>query len=291
MTLRKIKLLTDSACDIPKEKEAETDIQILSFPLTVGDKSYLERVDFTNDEFYEVLERETTIPTTAQITQHSFGETFEEIFAQGYTDIIYVAINSLGSNTYNAALMAKASYLEVHPGTANAIYVIDSKTYTVAYGYPLMEANKKIHNCASPEEVVSYLEDWFASVEVYFAPFTLNFAKKSGRISVAAAFVGELIGLRPIISIIDGEMKIVEKVRGDKAIVPKMLELAQKRMVPQTSYMLLRGSVEEYPNELAKEMAKKLGYEAEGIFKVGACIAINAGPRLVGVIIKGQKRD
>ncbi|MDF2567048.1 MAG: hypothetical protein K0R90_504, partial [Oscillospiraceae bacterium] len=106
----------------------------------------------------------------------------------------------------------------------------------------------------------------------------------------AAAFVGELIGLRPIISFIDGETKIVEKVRGDKNIVPSLLKLAQKSMIPHTPYCVLYGSIDDYGQELAMEMEKKVGYKPVMNCNIGAAISINAGHKIVAVVVKGSKR-
>lgn len=286
------KLMTDSASDIPRDAEQALDIDILSFPITVGDESYMERIDFTDEEFYEILQREPKIPTTAQITSLRFIEKYEEYYAKGYADLVYVSINAKGSATYQSALMARDQFYENYPEAAGKmkIHVVDSGTYTIAYGYPVMEAAKKAQKGVPAREIVAYLEDWFDSVEVYFAPYTLEFVKKSGRVSVAAAFMGELIGLRPIISFVDGEVSIVQKVRGDKAIVPALLKLAQERMVPKTPFLLVKGAMEAEMLLFKKEAEKKIGYKCEGVYSAGAAIAINAGPKIVAIVIKGNRR-
>lgn len=290
--MNKILIMTDSASDIPKELEKEHSIHILSFPITVGDKGYLERVDFSNKEFYDILDSSPKIPTTSQITSTQFLIEFEEIKEQGYEEVIYVSINSKGSSTYSSALMAKEQFYNRHKELANEfkIHVVDSKSYSIAYGYPVVESAKKVKKGASSTEILAYLDDWFNSVEIYFAPYTLEYVKKSGRVPVAAAFVGELVGLRPIISIIDGETKIVQKVRGDKAIVPALIKYANNFMIPKTPYMVLKGVLDDGPNELYQSANKQFNYKAEDIFNVGACIAINAGPKIAGIVVKGKNR-
>lgn len=289
--MSKIKLVTDSACDIPKEKEQQLGIRILNFPLTVDGEGYREREDFTEEEFYDILLNCRKVPTTAQITQTEFLEVYEEYFQQGYTDLIYVSINAKGSNTYNSALLAKQRFEEKHPGTEFGIHVLDSKTYTIAYGYAVMEAAVKAEKGCPAGEIVAYLEDWFDSVEVYFAPYSLDFVKKSGRVSVAAAFVGELMGLRPIINFNGGDARIVEKVRGDKNVIPALVRIASSVMIPQTPHMIIGGCLPEKTGEIAKEFEKKVGYPGAGVFKAGAAIAINAGPKIVGIIVKGKRRS
>ena len=253
-TMRKIKIVTDSACDIPKELEERYQIRILPFSIIVGDQAYTERKDFTNEEFYQVLATSHRLPSTAQYTPMQFLDLYEEIWKEGYTDLIYVSINSKGSATYGNSLMAKKEFFEAHP--------------------------------ASPEEIVAYLEDWFSCCRIYFAPYSLEFVKKSGRVSCAAAFVGELMGLKPIISFVDGESKTVAKVRGDKAVIPAILKLAKERMIPHTPYCIIGGSVQENIEEMDAESRKLFGYGSSMTATAGAAISINAGHRIIGIIIK-----
>ncbi len=290
---QKIKIMTDSASDIPQDIQNELDIEILCFPLTVAGKGYTERVDFTNEEFYEILLNEPTIPTTAQITSFVFIEKFVEMYKAGYTDLVYVAINSKGSNTYQAALVAMKGFYENNKDAQGVfnIHIVDSKTYTVAYGYPVVMAAQKALKSVSAREIVSYLEDWFDSVEVYFAPYTLEFVKKSGRVSAAAGFVGELLGVKPIISIIDGETKIVSKVRGNKAVIPALLDAAKQSRVPGTPILLVKGMLDDEAEELKEKTQKLFKCNVEAVYQVGAAITINAGPKVVGIIVKGQNRN
>lgn len=290
--MRKIKIMTDSACDIPVELEKELDIKILSFPITVDNVSYMERVDFDAHRFYDILRTANSLPITSQITPFRFCEEFAMQYKQGFNDLIYVSINSKGSNTNSAAHMAKDMFYNEHPDAKDNffIHIVDSITYTIAYGYPVIEAAKKAHSGSSVNEILAYLDDWFNSVEIYFAPYTLEYVKKSGRVGCTAAFVGELLGLRPIISIIDGETKIVEKVRGDKSIIPAIIKHAKLHRLPKTEYCLAQSTLPtEYENLLNKSI-KEFGAKPAQSFQVGACIAINAGYKVSGIIIKGKNR-
>lgn len=289
--MSKIKIMTDSASDIPKEFEKSLQIKILCFPITVGDVGYIERVDFTNQEFYDILLNSPKIPTTAQINPIQFTDVYNEFAAEGYDELIYVCINGGGSNTKNSAIMARDKFYDKNPNSTFKIHIVDSKTYCAAYGYPVIEAAKKAIKGSSSTEIIAYLDDWFDSVEIYFAPYTLEFVKKSGRVSCAAAFVGELIGLRPIISIIDGETKVEEKVRGDKAIVSTLVKYAKERAVPQTPYVIVETLLKAEAAELAATCKKTLGYDNCGFYEAGCAITINAGPKIIGVIIKGKRRS
>lgn len=287
--MSKIKLMTDSASDIPQELEKKFDIRILRFPITLGEKSFYDR-DYDNLEYYKMLKESKDFPTHAQITAFEFEELYKEYFEQGYDDLIYVAIASLGSATYSNAVMAIDNFYENNPeakGKYN-VHVIDSGNYTGVYGMPLIRSAEKIAKGASAEEVVAYMQDWLANAEVHFGCYTLEFVKRSGRVSTAAAFVGELMGLRPVIQIKKGVSTTDAKVRGDKAVIPKIVEITANRIIPQTPYGLVYADNDEQVKELAAALTKKLGYPPEMQFRIGGVIAANAGPDLVGAFFKGK---
>jgi len=120
--------------------------------------------------------------------------------------------------------------------------------------------------------------------------YTLKYARKSGRIPSAAAFVGEVLGLKPIMRICDGEIKTHEKIRGDKAIMPKIESLVSSEIIPQTPYCIIYGSDLEARDEMARVMTKKLGYPPADFYQIGAVISVNAGPQVVGVMFKSRTR-
>ena len=290
--MNKIAILTDSCCDLPKETIKELGINVLPFTLTIGGESFREIYDKSTKEFYELLETTDEIPKHSQISPITFEETYKELFEKGYTDIISVSINSKGSGTFNNSVLAKNDFYENNPEAEGKmrIYNIDSKCYTLFYGYPVMEAAKKIRRGAEPEEIVAYLEDWFNVSAIYAVPFTLKYAKKSGRISAAKAFAGELLGLKPVIMFADGNTETVDKIRGEKNIVSKLVEIVEKNMTPQTPYIMLHGKDDTVAKEVEKELAKKTGRKAEMFGSIGAVVTANIGPDLVAVVVRRKNK-
>ena len=215
--MRRIKILTDSACDISAEHEETLDIRVLGFPIIVDGKDYIERETLSNEEFYEMLATSKELPVTSQISSFRFVEAYKEIFESGYAEVICVTISSTGSNTYNSALLAKDNFYDENPQAIDKfkIHVVDSLTYTAGYGYAVIEAAKKAKKGCSSDEIIAFLKDWFSCVEIYFSPYSLEQVKRSGRVSCAAAFMGELLGLRPLIQMVDGTSNTLEKIRGN----------------------------------------------------------------------------
>ena len=290
--MAKIKLITDSASDISPAQAAEHNIHLICFPITVGDKGYREHVDFTREEFYEILKESDEIPHTSQVLTTDYFEAYEKAYSEGYKDIICAVIASIGSNSYNNAVMAVDMFFDEKPeakGKVN-IHVIDTKGYTGVYGFPVIEAAKKIKKGADVDEVLGFLSDWFDSGVIICTAFTLKYARKSGRVGCVAAFVGEVLGLKPIIVFRDAISETVAKIRGEKAVIPKMVEYAAETMVPQTPYAILVGSNEECNKEIATAMKKKVGYGPTETLGVGATIACHLGHEVVGIIIKEPNR-
>ena len=288
----RIKFITDSASDISAENERELDILVLPFKVAMGDKSYTSRVDFDNRKFYKMIDEFDGIPVTSQITAFEYAEVFKKYYNEGYSDIINVTINSKGSATFNNAVMAESQFFEENPLAKDKfhIYNIDGRSYTGGYGYPVVQGAIKALNGSSADEIAAYIRDWVDNCIIFFAPYTLKYARKSGRIPSAAAFAGEVMGLRPIMRIMDNQITTESKVRGDKAIVPKILDLTVREMIPKTPYCIVYGNDVTVRDEMIEAMTKEVGYPPEDSYQIGAAITINAGPKVVGVIFKSNLR-
>ncbi|MBR3283231.1 MAG: DegV family protein [Ruminococcus sp.] len=290
--MSKIIILTDSCCDLSKEMIEELGIKVLPFTLTIGGESFRETFDKSTQEVYELMAKTDEIPKHSQISPVTFEETYKELFEQGYTDIISVSINSQGSGTYNNSILAKNDFFENNPEAKDKlrIFNIDSKCYTMFYGYPIMESVKKIRKGAEAEEIVAYLEDWFNVCGIYAVPYNLKYAKKSGRVSAAKAFAGELLGLKPVILFADGTTQNVDKIRGEKNIVSKLVEIVEKNMTPQTPYIIVHGRDDSLGKEIEKELYKRTGRKAELFNPIGAVVTANIGPDIVGVIVRRKNK-
>ena len=148
---------------------------------------------------------------------------------------------SKGSGTYQAAVLSRELFYEEHPEAKEqlAIHIIDSKTYSMAYGVGVIEGAQLVQTGASVQEVIAHIEDWLEHTRPVFIPLNLQCVKKSGRISPAAAFVGDAIGLKPLITFEDGEARIIGKARGERKAISALVERCMKERRPgaNSSYM------------------------------------------------------
>ena len=284
--MSKIKLITDTASDLPLKQAEENNIELLSFGIGINGECYQEQRDLSKEEFYDLMAHSDELPSTSQITAFTFQEVFQKCYEQGYTDLIYVSINAAGSATYQNAYQAKELlYEEIPESKSMKIHIIDGGNYTMCYGYPVLKGAQMANEGKSAEEILEYINDWLSKVSVYFTPMTLKYVRKSGRLTSIAAFAGEVLGLKPIIRIAHGKTSAPEKVRGEKNIVPKLTDKILSVMLPNSPYLIMEGKNSELADKAEEILTQKLGYPPVERGKVGSAVAGNAGYDLVGIII------
>ena len=286
--MARIKFTTDSAADIPVSLREELDIQVLPFPIAMGDREYNDGFDFTPQEFYDMLLSAPQIPTHAQLNPYVFTEVFEAAWEAGYTDLIHTSINSKGSATCANAYQARGEFYKDHPEARETfhIHIIDALNYTMGYGWAVVQGARMAADGSQSQEIVDFIQDWVDHVRVIFSPLDLRFAKKSGRISAAAAFVGEALGLKPVMTFTDGESKILAKVRGEKAVVSRLVELCKAERRAGTPYLMILGNNVEQSDRLLDLCRLELGEQPALCYHIGGVIAINAGPNLIVLVYR-----
>lgn len=288
--MRKIQIMTDSASDISVADEKQHNISVIPFPITLGGKSYTSRVDFDNEGFYALLAEHDDLPTTSQITPFQFVDIYLNQARAGVTDLILVLINSRGSSTYDNSVQAIRLFHDDYPEYPDfRVHSFDGMGYNACYGAPVVEAAKMLEAGAGVEEICAYLEDILPRRQIYFGIYDLKYAAKSGRIPTAAAFLGNKLNLKPVMKIFGREISTAAKCRGEKNLVQKTAQLSQADMEPGTPYQLIYGCDESCLEEIRAAMREALGYEADAVYQIGAAVAANAGPKVVGVAFTRKK--
>lgn len=286
--MEKIKIFTDSASDLSFENEKLLDIEMMNFAIAMGDHSYISREDFDNSAFYHLMSEYDGIPLTSQITAYQFEEMYEKYYNDGYTDLIGILINAEGSATYGNSLMAYDMFLEEHPEAQGKFHVhsIDSRSYTGAYGYAVVEAAKMVQAGKNVQEILDFVHDWIDHSVIYFVPYSLKYAGKSGRIPSAAALVGDKLGIKPAMRIYDHVISTAFTIRGEKKVVKKIADKVVAEMRKDTPYMVVYGDNEAVKDQMIQVMTELVGYPPVDNYQIGAAIAANAGPTVVGVIFQ-----
>ena len=288
--MKKYAVLTDSTCDLPQELAQKHHIDILCFKIALDGEGYTERVDFTAEEFCDMLRGTKGLPTTSQVTQFEFTEQFERYAEEGVEQVLYISICGSGSGTNAAAHAAAEQFKADHPDSPMQIAIVDSHSYSMGYGMQVCEAEEMLSAGKPVEEIVAYLEDIFARREILLAAYTLDVIRKSGRVSAAAAIAGGLLGIHPIFTLNDGVSHVIKKVRGEKHVVAAMVETFKSRMTPGKPYYIGVAN-HKYEQEYVEACTQAVGYPPALVFHLGCAVCSNTGPEAVGLIYEGAKRE
>lgn len=286
--MQKVIISTESTADIPANYIRELGIVVLPVCINVNGTEYLDGVSFTCHEFYQMLEEAEHLPTTAQISPYTFMELYEKHWKAGYTDQVHLSINSKGSGTYSNAVQAISLFYEEHPEAKDAlhVHVIDSAAYSMVYGWPTIKAARMAKEGASAEEIVAACEEHLRQTGVMFIPMSLKFIKKSGRISGLAGFVGDALGLKPVISFEDGVSKTVAKIRGEKKLFNDVLAMTDAQIGKDAPYLIAYGSDDGIRQRFREACEEHFGRPPEMEYPIGSVIAINSGHNTIAIIFK-----
>lgn len=286
--MTKIRIATDSTADIPHALAEELGITVLPLTVLAEGKEYRDGIDLTPQEFYEILERSETLPVSSQVASHRYLALFESCWREGCTDLIQVTLNAKGSGTYQAAVLSRDLFFEEHPEAAEQlhIHIIDSGTYSMSYGLAVIQGAKKLRQGAALEEILAEIRDWLTHARPLFVPLDLKCVKRSGRVSAAAAFVGDALGLKPLITFENGESKILSKARGENKAIAALVETCLQERRPGTDYALVYGNNAEAYEKLKTAWGEVMDRPPLVEYPVGSIIAINTGPNMVAIIYR-----
>ena len=201
-----VKIIVDSTADLTPEVARQ--VKIVPMTILFGDKQYVSGVDIDSKKFYELLVESDVLPTTSQPTPYAFSQVFQEVVDAGDTAVC-LTVSSKLSGTYQSACIAAEEF----PGK---IFVVDTLTVAIGGGILAEYALQLANSGMGAEELAQELLAQRQNVRVLALVDTLEYLKKGGRISSTVAFAGGLLNIKPVISVTDGEVKMMGKARGSK---------------------------------------------------------------------------
>jgi len=283
LKMSKIKFICDSTCDMNEEKVKELNVTIVPLTIIIEGKEYKEGIDINREDLYDILDNCKELPSTSQVTPEQFLNEFEDAYSKGYESVITVTLNSAASGTYQSAEIAKGFFEEKHQN-AMRIEIIDSGTYTHMISVGIYQVNKLINENKSIDEIVEFLNTFYKKIKAFAAVGTLEILIKKGRISSFSGLIGGILNIKPIIKIGDREIVSSEKVRGNSAVVPKLIEFCEKN-IDESSDFIITICCRQCPehSELIEKL--KIKYPTKKIISgyLGSVIALNIGTYVVGV--------
>ncbi len=215
-----IRIIIDSASDILPHEAGKLGLIHLPLTVTFNDAEYRDSVDLSHREFYEKLIESDDLPTTSQISPGAYSEAIKKVVEAGDSAII-ITISGALSGTYQSACIAAAEY-------GDKVFVVDSKSACIGERILVLRALELIDEGLNAEEVVNKLNEEKESIRLLALLDTLEYLKKGGRISAAAAIAGGILSIKPVITFNDGSLEVVGKARGSKKGNNLLRELLSK---------------------------------------------------------------
>jgi DegV family protein with EDD domain len=280
----KVRLVTDSTADIPEEVCLALGIEVVPLKVHFGTDTYRDGVTLRAEQFYELLTKSPVIPTTSQPSPVDFLEIYKKLLVEPDVQIISIHLSSALSGTYQSAVLAKSLLND-----SADITTIDSKSASYGMGGWVVAAAEAAKQGKSKEECLALIQRFCEQSQLYFLVNTLEFMQKGGRIGKAAALIGSLLKIKPILSVDkDGEAYSVEKVRGQNAAVLRIIELFKQKEIAAREVRVM------IAHSNALEMAERFGLLMQENFKIhslsytvlGPVIGTHVGPGTVAVFMQ-----
>jgi DegV family protein with EDD domain len=273
LTAANTAIVLDSTADFPDAADRFPNWRVVPLYVNFGTESFRDGVDLTAEQFYARLPSAATLPTTSQPTPADFRAAYEELGA--YERILSIHIAARLSGTFQSAGIA----------ADERVRTIDSQTASAAITMLALAIQRRLERGTTDEEVDALVERYTRSHGLLFTVDTLEFLARGGRIGRAKAFAGELLHVKPILSIEDGEVVPVKRVRGNRKAFQEFVDTVQTRTedVPGLRFGIAHADAPERMAELAK-MCRDLRPQAtiEIETSLGAVIGAHAGPGTVG---------
>jgi len=274
-----VKIVTDSTCDIPPQLMQDLGITAVPIYVVFGDKSYRDKLDIGDDEFYDKLIHGPVHPTTSVPTPRDFADVYNKL-AEETDEIISIHLTSKESGTYNAALLAKELVTR-----KCRIEVVDSLSMSMALGLLVAEAGRQAKAGASLDKVTELVRRTIPKMHLIFLLDTLKYVVRGGRLSKPYGIIGSALRVKPMLTLKEGDLslvgvartkaKAVERLYGFAKGFPKVKELA-------VAYTTAHDEAKAFVDRL------KAGFPGVpvSLMRVGSSLGTHAGPGGMGIAVR-----
>jgi len=275
------KIVTDSTCELTADLVRQLDIHILPVIVTLGDKQFLDNVDITSKQVFEDMKK-GEIYKTSQIPLNTYIDVFSH-YAKENIPVINVVMSSGISSSYETSVIAVNMVKEEYKDAI--IYTVDSKCCSVEMGIAVKYMAMAAQNGKSYEEILKVLEFCKTNTGVLFTVSDLKYLSRGGRLSKASAFIGNVLNIKPILSVTeDGRLEVIDKVRSSKKvfqyIVDKVRSDIPKEELEKAEMIISYADNEEIAIGMKQEIVNSVGMERDKISlqDIGPCIGVHTGP-------------
>ena len=273
-----IRIVIDSTSDVTDEIIEKYNLKVVPLTVNFEKQSYLDKIELSSKDFFEKLAAADKLPTTTLVSPGAFVETFSEILLEG-DKVLGLFVASEFSGTYDSARMARNMI------GSDDIHIIDTRSVCLGSFALILEAIELVQQNKTIEEIVEILNRLKEKIVVVAALDTLKYLEKGGRLSKGQAVVGSLLNIKPIVAIKDGEIKVIEKLRGKNKTVKWFDEWIEKNNydLSDKTVLLFHGNAYNQLKLLRETIEDK--YKIKNIIEneIGPVIGTHSGPGVLGM--------
>ncbi len=282
-----IKIITDTCSDLPDEMAKKYDIGIVRFLTLFGEKEYMNGTEITNAEFYEKLENFDGFPTSSQPPfQYLYDLLLEE--SKKHETVIFFTMSSRGSGEFQTANLIAQQIKEDDNPSAD-IRVVDTYSYSIYIAQTAVHAAQLVQEGKSADEIIEECKAYIKTWRSYIVVDTLKYLEKGGRLSKAAAFVGTMLDIKPILTIEHGLVESLDKLRGKKKLLDKLIAKIQddSDFDAENPKFLIVQSDEDKGQEVCEKLRDEYGEDCIEMYgEFGPLIGTHVGRGAIAILVK-----
>lgn len=278
--MSKIAILTDSTSYLPADYVKKYNITILPQVVIWDGVTYEDGVDIQPDEFYTRLKTAKNMPTTSQVSIAKMQQTFSRLLSEGY-EVLGIFLSEKLSGTIQSALQAR-EHLETGK---DKVHIVDSGTTIMSLGFQVLSAARAIEGGADIAAAKSVAEAARATTGVFFAVDTLEFLHRGGRIGGAQRFIGSALNLKPILTVANGRVEPVERIRTKAKAHDRIVELVVEQCKGKSPIRIAaqHAAAEEDAKALLEKVKAQVEVAETLVAAVSPAIGAHVGPGTVAL--------
>lgn len=278
--MKKIKVITDTTSDINLEVANKYNIDLLGQNISFGDETYVETIELSSKDFYDKLEKYDCVPKTSQVNITKITEMFEK-YHKDYK-ILYITISSKASGTNQSANLAKNMFLEDNADADITIY--DGYSLSLGYGRLAIVAAQMAEEGKDLDEIIPKLDYLKEKTKILFAVDTLDYLEKGGRISPTTKIIGNVLDIKPILTVANGLVESFDKVRGMKKIYSKFADIMKEDIDAEQTVYILHANALDKVEKLKEKIDGIVDLNNVEVEYIGGTVGTNTGPGAIGII-------
>ena len=281
-----VKILADSACDLPKSFYEENNVTLLPLKVHLDGEEYEDVKNIDPKTVYDAIRNGST-PKTSQTSPLLFEEVFTQM-AERNEDGIYIAFSSELSGTYSTAVMILDQVKEKYPNFN--LTIVDTKCASLGVGLIVKEAAMLAMNNASKQDILNDVRFRSEHMEHLFTVEDLDYLAKGGRVSKASAFLGGLLNIKPILNVEDGKLVPIEKIRGKKKVLRRIIEIMNERgaNMGEQTIGISHADNEELAQEMRVMIEEEFHPKEVYISNIGSAIGAHTGAGTISIFFLNQ---